>query len=77
VTGVTAALSSAAAAGEIMYVADAAAALIYRYAVDATGNITGGDVFVQVAPDEGSPDDMTVDDAKRLWVAMWGGSSVR
>jgi sugar lactone lactonase YvrE len=65
------------AAGEIMYVADTAAGLIYRYAVDAAGNITGGDVFVQVAPGEGSPDGMTVDDAERLWVAMWGGSCVR
>jgi sugar lactone lactonase YvrE len=65
------------AAGEIMYVADSAAGRVYRYAVDAAGTLTGGDVFVEVAPDEGSPDGMTVDDAERLWVAMWGGSCVR
>lgn len=59
--------------GARMYVADTAAGVIYRCDGD------GGDrqVFAEVGPADGSPDGMTVDDAGRLWVALWGGSAVR
>lgn len=59
--------------GAVMYVADTAAGVIYRCDGD------GGDrrTFVEIPPAEGLPDGMTVDDAGRLWVALWGGSAVR
>jgi sugar lactone lactonase YvrE len=63
--------------GRLMYVADTPTGRIHRYTIDAAGDITSGDIFLDVPPDEGCPDGMTVDDAGRLWVAMWGGSSVR
>lgn len=64
-------------AGQTMYVADTPTGRIYRYTLDAAGNPHSGNVFVHIDADDGAPDGMTVDDSGRLWVAMWGGSSVR
>jgi sugar lactone lactonase YvrE len=33
--------------------------------------------FVEVDPDDGSPDGLTVDAEGGVWVALWGGSAVR
>jgi sugar lactone lactonase YvrE len=64
--------------GSVMYVADTFAGVIYACDVDpGTGELSGRRVFAEVPPSEGSPDGMTVDDAGRLWVALWDGSAVR
>jgi sugar lactone lactonase YvrE len=63
-------------AGSLMYLADTPTGRILRYSLDPSGAIVDGGVFISVGNDEGSPDGMTVDDAGRLWVAMWGGSRV-
>ncbi|MGW2767924.1 SMP-30/gluconolactonase/LRE family protein [Streptomyces sp. NPDC001275] len=61
--------------GELFYVADSAAGVIYRCTLDADGNITGRDEFSRTG-DGGSPDGMTVDTAGHLWVAVWGHGAV-
>ncbi|MGW2642868.1 SMP-30/gluconolactonase/LRE family protein [Streptomyces sp. NPDC001348] len=65
--------------GTTMYLADSAAGLVLRCRVDpATGDLVGApETFVRFRDDEGSPDGMTVDDEECLWVAVWGGGSVR
>jgi sugar lactone lactonase YvrE len=64
--------------GTLMYVADTHAGLIYACDVDPrSGDLSGRRVFAEVPSADGSPDGMTVDDAGRLWVALWDGSAVR
>jgi sugar lactone lactonase YvrE len=62
--------------GSLMYLADTPTGRIFRHALDSTGRIVDSGVFVEVPAEQGSPDGMTVDDAGRLWVALWGGSRV-
>ena len=38
-----------------------------------TGSLGQGRVCVTIAPDEGIPDGMTIDEEGMLWVAHWGG----
>lgn len=60
--------------GTLMYFADTAAGVIYRCELDGP-DIRDRQVFAE--PEVGAPDGMTVDDAGRLWVALWGGAAVR
>lgn len=64
--------------GSLMYVTDTYAGLIYACDVDPrSGELSGRRVFAEVPSCDGSPDGMTVDDAGRVWVALWDGSAVR
>lgn len=64
--------------GSLMYVADTFAGLIYACDVDPrAGELSSRRVFATVPLSDGSPDGMTVDDAGRLWVALWDGAAVR
>lgn len=63
--------------GRWCYVADSAAAEIYRCRLDpGSGSLGRRDIFTRLDSDTGSPDGMTVDDDGHLWVAIWGGSAV-
>ena len=62
--------------GELMYLADSAAGVIYRYPVDPrTGALGRRAEFARVRG--GSPDGMTVDAEGYLWSAIWGAGQVR
>lgn len=64
--------------GSLMYVADTYAGLIYACDIDpGSGDLSGQRVFAEVPPADGAPDGMTVDDAGRLWVALWDGRAIR
>ena len=64
-------------AGRILYLADSARSAITRYPLDpATGALGAGRLFATVAPGDGRPDGMTVDDRGFLWVAMWGAGRI-
>jgi sugar lactone lactonase YvrE len=41
-----------------------------------TGDISNPEVAVEVPPDLGAPDGMTMDAEGNLWIALWGGSAV-
>ena len=42
-----------------------------------TGQITNGRRLIDVAPEDGIPDGMTVDADGYLWIALWNGWSIR
>ncbi|NYI03721.1 SMP-30/gluconolactonase/LRE family protein [Allostreptomyces psammosilenae] len=64
--------------GATLYLADSAEGTVYAYDMDpATGALSGRRVFFRLAPGNGSPDGMTVDDEGRLWSAVWGAAQVR
>lgn len=56
---------------------DTMANRIDRYVYDAaTGNITHRERFIDFGAD-GYPDGITLDERDHLWIAMWGGGSLR
>ena len=59
----------------ILYIGDSAKATVRRFDVDAAGNLTGGDLFVDMRRDRrpGGPDGMKVDRDGRLWTTGKGG----
>jgi sugar lactone lactonase YvrE len=60
------------------YYVDTGRGTVDRLAVDrATGRVTGRTTVVRVPPDEGMPDGLTLDADGHLWLALWGGGSVR
>lgn len=64
-------------AGDRMYYADSGRGCIEEYAYDRlTGAIFLLRTAVQVPPEYGVPDGMTIDGEGRLWVAHWGGAGV-
>lgn len=62
--------------GRLMYLADSAEGVIYRFPVDPdTGELGERAEFARVQA--GSPDGMAVDTDGYLWSAIWGGGEVR
>lgn len=62
--------------GRWLYHADSARGLVYRFALSGDGSLADRHVFLRFAPEDGSPDGMTVDAEGHLWVAHWAGSRV-
>lgn len=63
--------------GRVMYLADTPRGRIDRYTLDpVTGMPREVAAFVQLPPDSGKPDGMTVDDDGYLWTALWGAGRV-
>lgn len=62
--------------GRWLYHTDTIAATIYRFALSEKG-VADREVFIRFDEAWGNPDGMTVDMDGGLWVACWGGSSVR
>ena len=60
---------------QILYIGDSAKATVLRYDVDAAGNLSRGDLFVDMRRDRrpGGPDGMKVDRDGRLWTTGKGG----
>ncbi|GAA5173258.1 SMP-30/gluconolactonase/LRE family protein [Pseudonocardia eucalypti] len=62
--------------GRLMYLADSARGVIYRFGVaPGSGELGERTEFARMA--EGSPDGMTVDAEGFLWSAVWGAGEVR
>lgn len=60
-----------------MYYIDTPTQKVMKYDFDnATGEISNPQIAVEVAPELGSPDGMTIDEDGNLWVALWSGSAV-
>lgn len=58
--------------------ADTSDGVVYRYEFDAArGTFGAREVFIDFADAPGAPDGMALDAEGGLWVALWGGHSVR
>lgn len=59
----------------VLYIGDSGAKTIRRFDVAADGSISGGELFVDMRPDDrtGVPDGMKVDEDGRLWTTGAGG----
>ena len=64
--------------GSTVYYIDSATQRVDAFDFDRDrGTLTDRRSLVRIAEEDGAPDGMTVDADGFLWVAMWGGSSVR
>jgi sugar lactone lactonase YvrE len=64
--------------GTTMYLADSARGLVCRYRVNpVTGELGEIELFADFAHVPGHPDGMTVDHEGAVWIACWGGGTVR
>lgn len=63
--------------GRTFYATDTLDRVIYRFAVTEDGQLRGKTVFLQFQPSDGYPDGTTVDAEGCLWVAFYGGWSIR
>jgi sugar lactone lactonase YvrE len=59
-------------ARQVLYVADSARGVIFRHALDRTGDLGPPETFASVH--DASPDGMALDSDGGLWSAQWGGS---
>jgi sugar lactone lactonase YvrE len=62
--------------GRFLYHTDSMRALVYRFELSDTGELSNRTVFLRLNAADGYPDGMTVDSEGCLWVAFWGGSRV-
>jgi D-xylonolactonase len=63
--------------GRSFYATDTLAKVIYRFAVSDDGQLRQKTLFIQFRPEDGFPDGTTIDSEGCLWVAFYGGWSVR
>lgn len=64
--------------GDRMYFADSGAQCVYAFDYDVgSATASGQRVLCALEPDQGAPDGLTVDAEGYLWVATFGGGSVR
>jgi len=63
-------------AGDVLYHADSAKRVIYKFALNADGALGERQTFVQFNGDWGYPDGMTTDAEGGLWVAHWDGGRI-
>lgn len=59
-----------------LYHTDSPLGRVYRFPLDAQGEIGAREDFIAFEDDWGSPDGMTVDADGGLWIAHWGGGCV-
>jgi sugar lactone lactonase YvrE len=61
-----------------VYFIDSPTQAVDAFAYDATtGTITDRGRIITIDPADGEPDGLTIDATGHLWVALWGGASVR
>ena len=64
--------------GRRLYYIDSPRARLEVFDFDpAAGGVCGRRTVVQIAPSDGEPDGLTVDAEGCIWVALWGGWSIR
>lgn len=62
--------------GRTLYHTDSAKGVVYRFAIDAGGQLGPRQTFVQFPDAWGAPDGMTTDSEGGVWIAHWGAGCV-
>jgi xylono-1,5-lactonase len=62
--------------GDFLYHTESVSGRIFRFDVDAAGNLGPRSLFRQFEAAEGKPDGMTFDREGGLWVALWGAGRI-
>jgi len=63
--------------GRILYHTDSLSRVIYRFDVGEDGHLSHKKQFIEIAREAGCPDGSTVDVEGYVWVALYGGATVR
>jgi xylono-1,5-lactonase len=63
--------------GTRLYHVDTLAGLVWAFDIGTREQLVDGTVFARIDPADGSPDGVAVDAEGCVWVALWGGWSVR
>jgi sugar lactone lactonase YvrE len=63
--------------GRVFYHTDTVERVVYAFDHAGPGKLTGRRVFVRIAEGDGHPDGTVVDAEGCVWIALWGGWSVR
>jgi sugar lactone lactonase YvrE len=63
--------------GRVFYHTDTVKRVVYAFDRPSTGTVTGKRVFVRIEDEAGWPDGTAVDAEGCVWIALWGGWSVR
>jgi sugar lactone lactonase YvrE len=59
-----------------LYHTDTGAGVVYRFRLEAGGEVSDRQPFIRFEPEWGKPDGMTTDAEGGLWIAHWGGARV-
>jgi xylono-1,5-lactonase len=62
--------------GRTLFHTDSGLRIIYRFAVDESGELGAREIFISFEDGWGSPDGMTLDAEGGLWVACWGAGCI-
>jgi sugar lactone lactonase YvrE len=63
--------------GGTLYHVDTLGGLVWAFDVATRDHLADGRIFVRIDPADGTPDGVVVDAEGAVWVALWGGWSVR
>jgi len=63
--------------GNTLYHVDTLGSRIWRYTIARSGELTGGEVLIEIEPGAGHPDGPTIDAEGCLWVSLYGGWGAR
>lgn len=63
--------------GRMLYHVDTLAGKIWRFDISVRNELTDGQLFAAIDPEDGNPDGVTVDSEGCVWVGLWGGWCVR
>ncbi len=62
---------------KIFYFTDTLRHCVYQYDFDlALGQISNRRIFIQIKPEDGFPDGLTIDSAGFIWLALWDGGKI-
>lgn len=63
--------------GHVLYHADSARRVVWRHRLSVDGRVIESAEFIRLAPEDGMPDGLCLDDSGRLWVAIYGSGEIR
>lgn len=63
--------------GQWLYHVDTLNGQIWRFDIGHEARLDNGQLFATIAPEDGTPDGVTIDAEDHVWVCLWGGWAAR